>query len=299
MEQTIFQKRFLSKNKKYYLPVFGALLLSDIVGIILLCISGVIFKYIAVLLTVTIVDAIFCCLFYFSNPRLRYSAVQHFLYQAISLLCLLITSVLFFFDFAAVTMTISAWIILVASHLVNLFCLLRLCALLKNDEYHTDKKQTIAVVGVSIFTSVFYLAAIIFNGYFGQANTGRALVFKYDDIEKTYTAVEALEGYGKTIHIPETFNGKPVSKFNCEILNDSSLKKVIVDSRKTKLEFYNIKEISYNANEIEFLAPSQYIDEYKAAFYDESAKSKMINQIKTIKKNPKQKLKILIKIQKH
>lgn len=107
-------------------------------------------------------------------------------------------------------------------HAFNIVCA-AVCALfasrvIKNSWF------AIAVAAVFVVGAAVYAGFTISDGFFGQGNGKRTLVYSYDRSTGQYTVTGVLAGRSDTVRVPETFNGKPVTAVSFKVFAEKGVK---------------------------------------------------------------------------
>lgn len=107
-------------------------------------------------------------------------------------------------------------------HGFNILCAI-ICALFAS---HIIKKLWIALAFAVLFLAgvATYAGYMFTDGFFGQGTGSRTLVYSYDNSTEAYSVTDVLAGRSKTVTVPETFNGKPVTKVSLKVFADSGIK---------------------------------------------------------------------------
>ncbi len=146
--------------------------------------------------------------------------------------------------------------------------------------YATKSRKGAAKVCGVLFTVVFLVCAGIYgrmllvDGYFGQGGYAdyRTVVYKYDEQNKSYTAIDVLDGYGTDVVIPHQFNGSHVLYIDCALFSHEELTSVEVawadkDDCNEKLGFVGVEHLNFLNPELRLLAPRGYMDGFRKALY--------------------------------
>ena len=270
-------KYLVEKLKTFKTPLIVisiATLLLDLATFILLCVFQYEFKYILCPIFAFVIDALFVVAAFNTNYRFKYSKVSYVLY----ILATIILSVIPFltinvFGKTAIFTTISA-LVQIAAH-IGLMISVGYFA--KVASKPNDKVVKIIPFASSIALSVICVLVALFiinNGYFGQGNESRTIVYEYNAKTNTYKAVDLLGGKGNTVVIPNQFNGSDITEIDLAIFDRDDISKVVITTEKFVLT--NNKNVSEINTNLEISIDQEKYDYFKNELY-ETKRDDLIN----------------------
>ena len=270
-------KYLVEKLKTFKTPLIVisiATLLLDLATFILLCVFQYEFKYILCPIFAFVIDALFVVAAFNTNYRFKYSKVSYVLY----ILATIILSVIPFltinvFGKTAIFTTISA-LVQIAAH-IGLMVSVGYFA--KVASKPNDKVVKIIPFASSIALSVICVLVALFiinNGYFGQGNESRTIVYEYNAKTNTYKAVDLLGGKGNTVVIPNQFNGSDITEIDLAIFDRDDISKVVIDTENFVLT--NNKNVSEINTNLEISIDQKTYDYFKNELY-ETKRDDLIN----------------------
>ena len=224
---TNYFKKTISQNKKYIIMSHILCALIDFISVILLLISGVSFNYLVYPLVFLVNDIVFGICFALSKPRFKYTIKKHIIFEAISIVFIIIISAMFFFTGKARIMTISAFILFVVSRLVVYGATGRILALTRNDVDYTNNKQIYLTLSIALFFTLGYIAFSITSGFFGQGAIGTNLIYSVKK-DGTYEVVDVVNSSRSEATIPSSFNGKDITSINLSVFTNEKIKEITI-----------------------------------------------------------------------
>lgn len=220
-------KKSINANKKYILIGHGICALVDFISTLILLISGAGFNYVIYPLALLINDIVFGVCFFLSNPRFKYTVKEHIIFEAISLLFLILVSVMFFLTQKARVMTTLAFILFLVIRLVVYGATGRVLLLTRNDVDFTNKKQIYLSLALSSLFALGYTVFLISSGFFGQGVLKSIFIYSLKK-DGTYEVVDVINGGESETIIPQSFNQKDITSINLKIFTNEKLKEITI-----------------------------------------------------------------------
>ncbi|MCM1439048.1 MAG: hypothetical protein NC131_07530 [Roseburia sp.] len=195
----------------------------DIIIIVMLFMGGEGGEYLACPFILLVFDVIyFAVSLFFTNFRFKYSIGVWVSYIVLYTVGLVI-GVAIIFGSNGTVLTNSAITLWSGVHAFNVVCAV-IFALFAS---HVIKKLWVALIFAVIFLggAGTYAGYLVTDGFFGQGTGVRTLVYSYDKGAEQYTVTGVLAGKSGTVTVPETFNGKPVTKINLSVFAERGVTK--------------------------------------------------------------------------
>ena len=121
------------------------------------------------------------------------------------------------------------------------------------------------VLIVFALVSVLYSVFVFSKGFLGQGFSGiRPVSYVYDAETDSYIADSVMDGRGDSVVIEETFNGKTVSKINCEIFTKVNSATV----NTSDAEYVNYSVLTEIKDGFTLVTLRDSVDGLKDEFYD-------------------------------
>lgn len=257
-----------SKIKNPKLPLVlsvAAALAIDFAAVLILALSGLNARTFILPLVSMILDALFLIVAATSNFRFKYSMY----YFAVYTVCVIGLAAGTVASFVGVTRVMSV-IAIVAWLLAHAIVVVFSCILQAYAAKRLKGSNLLNLVFAAIFAAIALATAVLYGlylngyGFFGQGRN-RPIMYEYDEETQSYLASEAFDGNEDTLIIPQTFNGKPVSKVSGKLLAAHGIATVRFDS--DEFEFVELDKLA-SAHDVRMEAQKPLIDNIKKKFYE-------------------------------
>ncbi len=193
--------------------------------------------------------------------QFRYAKWHLFFYALTVFVCVLLTLILWAWSNALVMSTLAVWVLILVhgSLCVSLLLTVRMAR---------KRGTRSAVVGSVMLGAmlVISLIGVIFcytRGFFGQVSgkpfENKTIIYKLDKASDSYIASAFLPNKGTRVTIPAKFEGKPVSGIDTALLENASLKEMLIESADTAFLYTGASHDSHNPD-LTILANKSFFD---------------------------------------
>ena len=217
-----FASKKIASSKWLLLLCAASAAAVDIIIIAMLFAGGEGGEYLACPFILLIFDVFyFIVSLFFTNFRFKYSIGVWVSYILLYTLGLII-GLAIILGGSGTVLTNGAIALWAGVHAFNILCAV-ICALFAS---HIIKKLWIALAFAVLFIAgvATYAGYMFTDGFFGQGRGSRTLVYSYNKSTGQYSVTDVLAGKSKTVTVPETFNGKPVTDVSLKVFADSGIK---------------------------------------------------------------------------
>ncbi len=203
-----------------------------------------------------------------SNFRFSYSKKYPIIYTVLSV----VSYAAFIILFCQGVFTRWAAIAFIAVHAIFLVCLL-VCVFDASKRGKKLKLAAVSLVTVFLASSVAFVNYTIQSGFFGQGMGYRALSYALDENKDGYAVTGIVDGFGKKIVVPETYNGKKVVAVDASVFSDMENVRLDCDNQTV---FTNVANAKLR-EDLKIYTKKANVDEFKGEFI----KSAMVTSSKT------------------
>ena len=263
----------IEKSKAYIYAALAFGLLSDAVSIAVLLLGGIYPTYGLPVFLITALDVVMIVLMRFANPRVRSTIPLYVVYAAaVSGVSFWLAFLYGFYGVDRIMTTFSALIFL-GCHVFAALLIALICAGSRiNVEKLKKGRRTRLGAGVllSAIVTAGFVASVFFLGFFGQGFGNRELVYNYDGASDSFVVTGLTRGRAKTVVIPETFDGKPVSAVSVSVFNDETVTGITIEKRSETLTvLFDVKATFDSLRSLKsFRCSKDDIDSIKRQFYE-------------------------------
>ena len=212
---TAFASKKIASSKWLLLLCAASAAVVDIIIIAMLLVGEEGGEYLACPFLLLIFDVFyFVVSLVFTNFRFKYSIAVWVSYILLYTLGLII-GISIILGGSGTVLSNAAITLWSCVHLFNIICAV-VCALFAS---HVINKLWIALAFAVVFLAgaATYAGFVISDGFFGQGRDSRTLVYSYNGKTGQYSVTDVLAGRSSSVTVPETFNGKPVTKVSLKV----------------------------------------------------------------------------------
>ena len=265
-----FVEEKLANHKFALLASMAVSFALNLFLVVLLSINGISFGYIIFPALICAFDIVFFTVSLFTNFKFSYSV----LYTVIFVVMFTVSSAVYALilmnfgkDTAITYFALAFWVI---SAVLTVFAVVFGVARAGKPRGAIRAMISLIIFCVAVGGYSYY---IIGSGFFGQGtdSESRPVTFVYDSENQYYVATGLLDGKGKNVIIPQTFNDVKVGAIDCSIFTNNDIKTVTINSSDFVLK--NIDELSNITSDFTVLMPKADISDFTSYIYSLAVQS--------------------------
>ena len=259
----------IEKSRGFIYVAIVISLLSDAASIGVLIAGGISPIYDLFMIGIAALDLLMFLGMRFSNPRVRSTIWLYVIYAALLSGASFALAFIYGFTYVDKIMTTVSAAVFLGCHLITALLTVLICVGSRFEVATLKKGKLFLRVLLSLVFTVAYLGSVAYFGFFGQGFGNRELIYEYDDATDSYHVTGLTDGKSKTVVIPETFDGKPVSAMSVTIFNDDRIAEITIEKRSETLTLLHDGSASFSALESlkNFHCSKDDIDAIKRQFY--------------------------------
>ena len=264
METKSFTEKQLTSSKVKLYIAAAISFVTNFFVIVSLIVAGIDGIYFILPSLMAALDISFFVMAFFTNFRLKYGFSYGLFYSIVNLILMAGTVLILFLIAEGTIITITAVVLWGICHAFSSVTVL--FGSLAGAKFGKSLSIfALIVLIVFALVSVLYSVFVFSKGFLGQGFSGiRPVSYVYDAETDSYIADSVMDGRGDSVVIEETFNGKTVSKINCEIFTKVNSATV----NTSDAEYVNYSVLTEIKDGFTLVTLRDSVDGLKDEFYD-------------------------------